>query len=89
MHDEYLSLHISNNLYLLDEIKKYQGADIITIHIESIEEKDILDWKEYNGLEFLNCACSFTEKTNNNEEVSKRKEIKVLSHFFDSLNGRL
>lgn len=43
-----------------------------------VKEQDILDWKNYNNLEFLNCACSFTEKTNNDVEISKRKDIKKL-----------
>lgn len=43
-----------------------------------VKEQDILDWKNYNNLEFLNCACSFTEKTNNDVEISKRKEVKKL-----------
>lgn len=43
-----------------------------------VKEKDILEWKNYNNLEFLNCACSFTEKTNNDIEISKRKEVKAL-----------
>ena len=43
-----------------------------------VKEQDILDWKNYNNLEFLNCVCSFTEKTNNDVEISKRKEVKKL-----------
>ncbi len=29
-----------------------------------IKEKDILHWKDYCGLKFLQCACRFTEQTN-------------------------
>ena len=43
-----------------------------------IKEKDIIAWKDYHELKFLNCACSFTEKCEIDENVSKRKEIKKL-----------
>ncbi len=44
-----------------------------------IREKDIKAWAKYNGLNFLNCACRFTEKNNDiHNENSKRLEIKKL-----------
>ena len=44
-----------------------------------IKEKDIISWRNYNNLEFINCACKFTEKTAlENDNSSKRKEIKEL-----------
>lgn len=44
-----------------------------------IREKDIKAWVKYNGLNFLNCACRFTEKNNDlHNENSKRLEIKNL-----------
>ena len=43
-----------------------------------VKEKDIIAWKDYNNLSFLNCACSFTLATDNSEDKSKRKEIKLL-----------
>lgn len=43
-----------------------------------IKEADILAWKNYNELEFLNCACSFTEMSRDHEGLSKRKEMKEL-----------
>ena len=42
-----------------------------------IKEKDILQWVNYNHLEFIQCACKFTEKQKY-EQTSKRKEIKEL-----------
>ncbi len=42
-----------------------------------VQEKDIISWKNYHGLEFLNCACKFTEKSEL-EDNSKRKEVKAL-----------
>lgn len=38
-----------------------------------VKEEDIISWTKYNNLEFLNCACSFTEK---HHEKSKRLEIR-------------
>ncbi len=43
-----------------------------------IKEADILAWKNYNELEFLNCACRFTEMSRDHEGLSKRKEMKAL-----------
>lgn len=43
-----------------------------------IKEADILSWKNYNELEFLNCACRFTEMSRDHEGLSKRKEMKAL-----------
>lgn len=42
-----------------------------------VKERDIISWCNYNELEFINCACSFTEK-NNDENKSKRLLIKKL-----------
>lgn len=43
-----------------------------------IKEQDIISWTKYNGLAFINCACKFTQKTEINEEASKRKQMKRL-----------
>lgn len=43
-----------------------------------IKEKDIISWANNAELKFLNCACRFTEKNNNNEIESKRHEMKKL-----------
>ena len=43
-----------------------------------IKESDIIAWKNYNDLTFLNCACKFTEESSIDEEKSKRKEMKKL-----------
>ena len=46
-----------------------------------VHEDDILAWKRYNGLEFIQCACRFTENRDASENgigESKRQEIKVL-----------
>ena len=43
-----------------------------------IKEADIIAWRNYNELEFLNCACKFTELSRDHEGLSKRKEMKEL-----------
>lgn len=42
-----------------------------------VKERDIISWCNYNELEFINCACSFTEK-DNEENKSKRLLVKKL-----------
>ena len=46
-----------------------------------INEQDIINWKNYNGLQFIQCACRFTESCtvcDNGGGGSKRQEIKML-----------
>ena len=43
-----------------------------------VHEKDIIAWKNLNGLDFLNCACSVTKKASDSVAGSKRAEIKAL-----------
>ena len=39
----------------------FQGMELIR-PLYYVKEEDILDWKDYNGLHFLQCACRFTER---------------------------
>ena len=39
-----------------------------------VRERDIESWRDFNGLQFLNCACRVTTR----EDGSKRKLIKRL-----------
>ena len=44
-----------------------------------VKEKDIISWKNYNDLTFINCACRFTEGCSLiNDGTSKRLEMKEL-----------
>ena len=46
-----------------------------------IKEEDIIKWAEKNNLEFIRCACRFTEiyhETGNADGKSKREEMKTL-----------
>ena len=56
--------------------KNFPGMELIR-PMYMVHEEDILTWKEANTLEFIQCACRFTE----NDAVqhdSKRQEIKQL-----------
>lgn len=55
----------------------FKGMELIR-PMYLIKEKDIIAWANYNSLQFLNCACRFTERVHNKEEESKRREIKEL-----------
>lgn len=54
----------------------YEGLELIR-PLYLIKESDIISWKTYNKLVFLNCACSFTAK-DAQEKISKRREMKEL-----------
>lgn len=43
-----------------------------------VHERDILNWQKGNGLSFLRCACRFTERSEEKEDESKRREVKRL-----------
>ncbi len=55
----------------------FEGLELIR-PLYLIKEEDIISWCNYNNLEFINCACRFTENTENSDDISKRKEIKNL-----------
>ena len=52
-----------------------------------VKENSILAWAKYNNLEFINCACKFTERVSlSDEPVSKRNEMNELIKFLRDLN---
>ena len=52
-----------------------------------IKEKDILAWRDYNNLKFINCACRFTENCSVNDDgTSKRLEMKKLINNLRKVN---
>lgn len=58
----------------------FEGMELIR-PMYCINEDSILAWKRYNGLEFIQCACRFTENSylsGNGIGESKRQEIKQL-----------
>ena len=60
--------------------QNFPGMELIR-PLYCIHEDDILAWKRYNDLEFIQCACRFTENCtmcDNGGGGSKRQEIKTL-----------
>lgn len=60
--------------------KNFEGMELIR-PMYLIEEEDIIAWKTYHELNFIQCACRFTENCSicdNGGGGSKRQEMKVL-----------
>jgi len=57
--------------------KNFPGMELIR-PLYLVREDDIIAWKEANGLQFIQCACRFTENSVKHEGGSKRLEIKNL-----------
>lgn len=60
--------------------KNFEGMELIR-PMYLIEEDDIIAWKTYHELTFIQCACRFTENCSicdNGGGGSKRQEMKVL-----------
>ncbi len=58
----------------------YEGMELIR-PLYCVHEDDIIAWARYNDLQFIQCACRFTEAAEADGEginISKRKEIKEL-----------
>jgi tRNA(Ile)-lysidine synthase TilS/MesJ len=58
----------------------FEGMELIR-PMYCIHEESILAWKRYNDLEFIQCACRFTENCtmcDNGGGGSKRQEVKML-----------
>lgn len=53
--------------------ENYKGIQVIR-PLYLVRENDIIKWAEYNGLNFIQCACSVTKSENS----SKRAETKML-----------
>ena len=55
----------------------YPGMELIR-PLYCVHEDHIVAWARYNGLQFLRCACRFTEGLETGELSGKRKETKEL-----------
>ena len=66
----------------------YPGMELIR-PLYCIHEDDIIAWKNYNELEFLQCACRFTENTASGLDDSKRREIKELIRELKKTNPNI
>lgn len=67
----------------------HQGMELIR-PMYLIKEADIIAWSKYHELEFIQCACRFTEncsiKGDNKAHESKRQEMKELIGKFRKIN---
>ena len=57
--------------------QNFPGMELIR-PLYRVHEDDIIAWAKHHDLHFLQCACRFTEASAQNEQLSKRKEIKAL-----------
>ncbi len=63
--------------------KNFEGMELIR-PMYKIKEADIIAWRDYHKLHFIQCACRFTEHcaTCGGEQGSKREEMKELMKQF-------
>ena len=61
----------------------YKGLELIR-PLYLVHEQDIINWVKYNELTFINCACKFSDSSNNFD--SKRKEVKELIKELKKVN---
>ena len=66
----------------------FEGLELIR-PLYLVKEEDIISWKNFNNLTFLNCACRFTEKMVVDENSSKREEIKKLIKDLRKINKNI
>ena len=55
----------------------FEGMELIR-PMYLIREETIKAWRDYNGLEFIRCACKFTEGAARDPSGSKRQKVKEL-----------
>lgn len=68
--------------------RNFKGMELIR-PMYMVKEEHIKDWVRYNRLEFIRCACRFTEeysKLPNRGDLSKRQEVKALIAKFRETN---
>jgi len=68
--------------------ENYPGMQLIR-PMYLVREADIIRWKQYNDLQFIQCACRFTENCtmcDNGGGGSKRQEIKTLLKQLRAVN---
>ena len=67
----------------------FEGIELIR-PLYLVKEEDIISWKNFNELTFINCACRFTEGCSLiNDGSSKRKEIKELIKKLRKINKNI
>jgi tRNA(Ile)-lysidine synthase TilS/MesJ len=63
----------------------YEGMELIR-PLFFVQEKDIISWKKYNNLEFINCCCPLNTTACETNSDSKRLEIKNLIKSLEQKN---
>ena len=66
----------------------FKGLELIR-PLYLVKENDIIAWKNFNNLKFLNCACNFTKKINEDLELSKRIEVKNIIKYLKTKNKNI
>lgn len=69
----------------------FEGMELIR-PLYMVKEEDIISWKNYNNLQFIQCACRFTESCtmcDNGGGGSKRQEMKSLIKSFRKINPNI
>ena len=70
----------------------FEGMELIR-PLYMVREDDIKHWRDYNNLEFLQCACKFTEENKTvkatGDSASKRLEIKNLIAQMSKINPQV
>ena len=69
--------------------ENFDGLELIR-PLFLVKEDAVISWKNYNGLEFINCACKFTENCSlDNNTDSKRLEMKNLIKKMKDVNPNI
>ncbi len=70
--------------------QNFAGMELIR-PLYMVREEDIISWAKHNDLQFLQCACRFTEKTAEQDGTgeSKRQEIKCLIRDLKKINPNI
>ena len=66
----------------------FKGLELIR-PLYLVKEEDIISWAKTNEINFINCACKFTEKVKDDNSLSKRKEIKNLIKQLKEVNDNI
>ncbi|MFR6586462.1 MAG: hypothetical protein ACLUSL_00895 [Ruminococcus sp.] len=71
--------------------KNFEGMELIR-PLYLVREADIIAWKNYHDLQFIQCACRFTENCtmcDNGGGGSKRQEIKTMLRELRKINKNI
>ncbi len=66
----------------------FEGMELIR-PLYCVHESSIINWREYNNLEFIQCACRFVDEYSHSEDgigESKRQEIKQMILSLKKIN---